>query len=356
LDFRVNEWVFVGCYTGESGGDGEGIALLRRNPATGALTRLGVVARTPSPSFLAQHPARPVLYAVNELDAGTVSAFSVAEDGTLTELAVQPTGGRHPCHLAVSADHRHLLVANYGSGNVSVHPLDSDGALREHCDLLDLAGSGPVADRQAGPHAHMVAPDPNGPEVLICDLGSDRVWRSRLDPVSGRLAPPRPAVIATPGTGPRHLRRCADGVLLVVGELAATLSSYRPGGADGALRPAGTVAASTIEVQNQPSELVMGPDGRFVYVGNRGPDTVSAFAWDGWKAELIAEVPTGGEWPRHLALLGDHLYVVNERSHNVTTFRVDPDTGVPRLQGEPTGEPSPTCLLRWMPAIEDRRP
>jgi 6-phosphogluconolactonase len=355
LDSSVTEWVFVGCYTGESGGEGEGIALLRRDAATGALTRLGVVARTPSPSFLAQHPARPVLYAVNELDTGTVSAFSVARDGTLTELSVQPTGGRHPCHLAVSADHRHLLVANYGSGSVSVHPLDADGAIGEHSDLLQLAGGGPVADRQAGPHAHMVAPDPNGPEVLICDLGSDRVWRSRLDPFAGRLAPPDPVVVTPPGTGPRHLHRAADGVLLLVGELAAGLSWYRPGGADGALHPDGTVPASTTGVDNLPSELLMGFDGRFVYLANRGPDTVSAFAWNGEKAELIAEVPTGGAWPRHLALLGDHLYVANERSHTVTTFRIDRDSGVPRLQGEPTGEPSPTCLLRWIPAIEYRQ-
>ena len=348
----MTEWVFVGCYTGESGGEGEGIALLRRDAATGVLTRLGVVARTPSPSFLARHPARPVLYAVNELGTGTVSAFSVARDGTLTELSVQPTGGRHPCHLAVSADQRHLLVANYGSGNVSVHPLDADGAIGEHSDLLQLAARGPVADRQAGPHAHMVAPDPNGPEVLICDLGADRVWRSRLDPLSGRLAPPDPAVVTAPGTGPRHLHRSADGVLLLVSELAASLSWYRPGGA---LRLAGTVPASTTGAGNLPSELVTGADGRFVYVGNRGPDTVSTFAWNGEKAELIAEVPTGGAWPRHLTLLGDHLYVANERSHSVTTFRIDPDSGVARLQGEPSGEQSPTCLLRWIPAIEGRQ-
>jgi 6-phosphogluconolactonase len=343
------EFVFVGCYTGESGGEGEGIALSRRDPDSGALTRLGVAARTPSPSFLAQHPVLPVLDAVNELDAGTVSAFSVAPDGSLSELAVRQTGGQHPCHVAVSSDGRHLLAANYSSGSVSVHPLDRDGAPDERTDLLVLDGHGPVADRQSGPRAHMVAPDPNGPDVLICDLGSDRVWRSRLDPISGRLAPTSAAVAAAPGTGPRHLQRAAGGVLLIVGELAANLTWYRPGGADGALRLAGAVAASTIEGENLPSELAAGPDRRFLYVGNRGPNTVSAFSWDGEKAELIAEVPTGGEWPRHLALFSSHLYVANERSHTVTIFRIDPDTGVPTLQGEPIGVPSPTCVLRWNP-------
>jgi 6-phosphogluconolactonase len=107
------------------------------------------------------------------------------------------------------------------------------------------------------------------------------------------------------------------------------------------------VSASTTTAENFPSEITAGRDGRFVYVGNRGPDTISAFAWDGDAATLVAEVPTGGAWPRHIALLGDHLYVANERSHTVTVFRIDAATGVPTAQGEPIGEPSPTCLLRW---------
>ena len=84
-------------------------------------------------------------------------------------------------------------------------------------------------------------------------------------------------------------------------------------------------------------------------MANRGPDTVSVFAWEPEGGTLVAEVATGGEWPRHVALLGDHLYVANERSHNVTVFRVDPDTGLPQVQGEPVGEGSPTCMLRWHP-------
>jgi 6-phosphogluconolactonase (cycloisomerase 2 family) len=340
------EFVFVGCYTGETGGEGEGIALLRRDPGTGDLIRIGVAARTPSPSFLAQHPHLSVLYAVNELTAGTVSAFAVGEDASLTGLAVRSTGGADPCHLAVTADGRHLVVANYSSGSVSVHPLDDAGVPGERSDLLDLDGRGPVEDRQEGPHAHMVSPDPNGQGVLVVDLGSDRVWRARLDPHTGRLTAQPPLVVAAPGTGPRHLLRSADGALLLVGELAADLSWWRPA-ADGSLQRVGRVPASTTTAQNFPSEITSGRDGRFVYVGNRGPDTVSAFAWDGEAATLVAEVPAGGEWPRHIALLSEHLYVANERSHNVTVFRIDPDTGVPTAQGDPVAEPSPTCLLRW---------
>src|SRR4051812_40818309 len=215
--------LFVGCYTGEKGGEGEGIALLRRDPATGVLTRLGVAARTPSPSFLAQHPTLPVLYAANELDsAGTVSAFTVAEDHALTPLAVRPTGGADPAHLAVTPDGRYLLVANYSSGSVAVHPLDSQGAPGERSDLLDLEGSGPDPVRQTGPHAHMVRP--GNDDVLVTDLGSDRVWRCRLDPVPGRLTLLGPAIVAQPGTGPRHLQRSAEGAVLLVGELAGNLT------------------------------------------------------------------------------------------------------------------------------------
>ncbi len=335
--------VFVGCYTGATGGAGEGITLMRRDPSTGELTRLGVAARTPSPSFLARHPALPVLYAVNELDEGTVTAFSVAPDGALTELTAHPTGGAHPCHVAVTADGRHLLAANYSSGSVALHPLDAEGRPGPRTDLVRLAGEGPDRDRQERPHAHMVDPDPDGDGVLVVDLGSDRVWRCRLDTGRGLLTGPTPAIVTPPGTGPRHLRRLGDGTVLVVGELAADLGWYR----GEPLERAGRVAATAAVGPNAPSELTVSGAGRFVYVANRGPDTVTAFAWDGTAATPVVEVPTGGVWPRHLASVDDYLYVANERSHSVTVLRVDADSGVPRAVGEPVGTPSPTCVLRW---------
>ena len=279
-----------------------------------------------------------------ELPAGTVSAFAIGSGATLSPLAVRETGGAEPCHLAVTPAGGHLLVANYSSGSVAVFPLDADGVPGERSDLLTLAGSGPVGDRQEGPHAHMVAPEAYGSDVLVCDLGSDHVWHTRLDPVSGRLTLVGPAVAADPGTGPRHLLRTSDGALLLVGELAAELSWFRPS-ASGALVREG-VERSGSGKPNQPSELVTGADGRFVYVGNRGPDTVAVFSWDGVAATPVTEVATGGTWPRHLALISDHLYVANERSHTVTILRIDPESGVPQATEEPLATGSPTCVLR----------
>ncbi|MFG1608892.1 lactonase family protein [Actinoplanes sp. NPDC049265] len=343
----MTEFLFVGSYTGESGGRGEGIALLGRDPATGELSPRGVAARTPSPSFLTRHPVLPVLYAANELDEGTVSAFAVGPDGSLTPAGGAGTGGAHPCHVAVTPDGRHLLAANYSSGSVSVHPLDAAGRPGERTDLVALRGNGPDPDRQTGPHAHMVLPDAAG-HVLISDLGSDRVWRARLDPIGGRLLDLAPAIVAAPGQGPRHLSRTPDGAVLVAGELSAELSWHRPG-PDGWVT-GGAAPASTAAGVAYPSEITVGPDGRYVYVGVRGPDTVSVFAWDGARATPAGEVPTGGAWPRHLSVIGDHLYVANERSHAVTIFRIDPATGLPSAQGAPVGQPSPTCVLRWLPA------
>ncbi|MEV6490179.1 lactonase family protein [Actinoplanes sp. NPDC051633] len=338
------DFVYVGSYTGESGGEGEGIALLRRDRDTGDLTRLGLAARTPSPSFLARHPTLPVLYAVNELLLGAVSAFAVAPDGSLEPIATGQTGGGHPCHLALTRDGRHLLAANYSSGSVSVLPLGPDGRPGERTDLIDLDGQGPDPERQKAPHAHMVLPDDTG-HVLIADLGSDRVWRARLDPLSGRLTGLTAAIVAEPGTGPRHLRPAPDGAVLLVGELSGELSWYRPG--NGGLERRGARQITSTTGVNYPSELAVGRDGRFVYVANRGPDTIAIFGWDGDTASRVGEVPTGGTWPRHIALIGDHLYVANERSHSVTVLRIDPETGLPTPQGEPVQEPSPTCFLRW---------
>ncbi|MEJ3744643.1 lactonase family protein [Actinomycetes bacterium KLBMP 9797] len=334
--------LFVGCYTAEMGGRGEGITAVRRDPDTGALESIGVVARTPSPSFLAWHPALPVLYAVNELPEGQVSAWAV--DGTtLTPLGTASTGGAHPCHLAVAPDGRHLISANYTSGSVAVHRLADDGALGDRTDLLVHEGAGPNRERQERAHAHMVSADPAGGVVLVVDLGTDAVYRYRL--VADRLVALAPPVRVPPGMGPRHLARHPDGRrAYLVGELDATVAEYELDSSGGVLHERSRVAASE-RPGAQPSEIAVRPDGRFVYVANRGPDTISVLALDGDTPRYVTETQTGGHWPRHFAIIDEHLYVANERAHTVIGFHLDREGGIPEEPGMVLDIPSPTCVL-----------
>jgi 6-phosphogluconolactonase (cycloisomerase 2 family) len=337
----VSGLVHLGCYTPAGGGAGEGVMLARRDPYTGVLTDLRVVAVTDSPSFLARHPTRPVLYAANEVERGRVSAWSVALDGGLTPLGDRPTGGASPCHLAVAPDGALLAVANYGGGSVAVHPLDPAGGPGERADLAVHRGRGLDPDRQEAPHAHMV-PWAGDRELWAVDLGTDAVHRYTVD--GGRLAAAGEALRVAPGTGPRHLAFGPGGWCYLVGELDATVTAYRVDPATGTAEAVAHVPTSADGGPALPSEIAVDGSGRYLYVANRGPDTIAVFALDEGIPRRVAEVDSGGEWPRHFLLSDGLLYVANERSHGVATFEVPASTGVPVEIGPVLAVPSPTCV------------
>jgi 6-phosphogluconolactonase (cycloisomerase 2 family) len=335
--------IFIGCYTPDSGGDGHGtgIAVYRQDRATGALTAAGDTVTASGPSFLAWHPTGRYLYAVAERPDGAVRGYAVDGAGLTPLGAEQPTGGSDPCHLSVDPTGRFLVTANYSSGSVSVHPIGPDGSLGERTDLVAHAGSGPNTDRQQGPHAHQARFDPAGRYLLVNDLGTDTVTTYLLR--DGRLVQQRAAQLP-PGTGPRHVAFAGDDRLYLAAELGSSVTpaTYQP--QIGALAFGPPVPATGHDGVNYPSEIATSPDGRFGYVANRGANTVAVFGLAGAAVRLLAEVPTDGDWPRHLVLSGDHLYVANQNSDTVAIFHRDTDTGALRQTGS-VPVPSPACVL-----------
>jgi 6-phosphogluconolactonase (cycloisomerase 2 family) len=341
------EIVYFGSYTPEAGGQGEGIQAARRDSGSGRLEPIGVVAATAAPSFLVRHPRLPVVYAVNELTDGRVTAWSEGEHGPLSLIGEQSTGGANPCHLTVLAGGRCLVSANHGSGSIAIHPLDASGRPGSRTDLLVHewhGGPGRDPQRQEGPHAHMVSPDPSGEALLAVDLGTDAIYHYELDRATMRLVPTGPRTHLPAGTGPRNLARHPDGRrCYVVGELRPTVFA---GELDsrGVLHERGRVPTSQREGKVQPSEVAVNPSGRFLYVANRGVDTISVFAVEATPPRFVAEVDSGGAWPRHFAIIGHNLYVANERSHTIGVFRLEEADGRPVQIG--TCEiASPTCVL-----------
>ncbi|MFI6287797.1 lactonase family protein [Streptomyces sp. NPDC051018] len=338
---------FIGSFTSAGG---RGIIAAAVDGETGALTETGASDAVADPSYLALSEAAgtPVLYAVSETPEGAVAAFDV-RGAVPRPLGVRvPVCGAGPTHLAVS--HGHLLTANYGSGSVSVLPVGDGGRPGAASGVLQHEGAGPDPDRQRGPHAHQVVPDPSGRWVLGVDLGTDSVRVCALDPGAGELRQHGETALR-PGTGPRHLAFHPAGThAYVLNELVPTLTVCRWDADAGVLEPLAETPVLPRDVTGPvyPSEVVVSHDGRHLWAANRGHDSIAVLSLDktGERAELVTTVACGGHWPRDLALdpTGRRLYAANERSGDVTWFDIDPGTGVPRRAGS-LDAPAASCVV-----------
>lgn len=334
---------FIGSFTSAGG---PGVLAATVAPDSGALTLTGVSDAVADPSFLALDG--DVLYAVSEADPGAAAAFDVTGPAPRPLGAPVPVDAAGPTHLALVGGF--LLTANYTSGSVTSLARTADGRLGPVADQARHHGSGPVADRQQGPHAHQVLPDPTGRWVLAVDLGTDSVTVSVLDPATGALRPHGTTALR-PGTGPRHLAFHPAGThAYVLNELEPTLTVCRWDAEAGVLTPLGEtrVVPEDATGPDYPSEVVVAPDGRHLWAAVRGADTLAVLALEtgGDTARLVASVPCGGRWPRDLALApsGRHLYVANERSGDVTWFTVDAATGLPARAGS-VPAPAASCVV-----------
>jgi 6-phosphogluconolactonase len=321
--------LYIGSY-------GSGVRCFDSDAQTGDLSLVSA-ADVPDPSFLAWHPSREFMYAACEGTA-SITALRVLEDGSLTVLNAEPTGGASPCHVAVDPEGRVVVAANYADGKVSVHPLLDDGSVGAVAQVIQHEGSGPNAGRQAGPHAHMASFSPYPRTFLVTDLGTDSVITYRLDD-EGKASVVHTASL-TPGSGPRHIAFGPNGSLYLSCELDSTVDTgeIRAGSLVRSVqRHPATVGAPSAE--NFPSHLEV-RDG-FVYVANRGANCVSVFRASPWQP--VQDVPCGGDWPRHFAIAGPWLYVANQNSGTITASYVD--NGVPGEFRVVAEVPGASCVL-----------
>ncbi|MFI0239123.1 lactonase family protein [Streptomyces sp. NPDC016845] len=332
---------YIGSFTAAGG---PGIVTATVDASDGSLTLLGASDATPDPSYLAVGDG--LLYAVGETTDGTVTAFRTDTTPVTPLGKPAPVRGDGPTHLSLWRGR--VLTANYGSGSVTALPLRADGTPDAGgLDLLKHTGSGPHPQRQQGPHAHQVLPDPSGRWAVSVDLGTDSVRVCTL--TDGRLTVHHETALR-PGSGPRHLVfHPSGGYAYVLNELTPTLTVCQWDATAGILKPLTEVSVLTEAPRGDayPSEIVVSPDGRFLWTATRGEDVISTLALDatGEHATLRSTTPCGGHWPRDLALAPSarHLYAANERSGDVTWYAIDAETGTPTRAGS-VRVPAASCV------------
>lgn len=360
-------------------GNGRGIHLFSMDRVSGALTPRGVQEMGTSPSCLVFNADRTRLYSANETErrgdreAGTVTAFAVdPEDGSLRPLSSVSSGGKGPTYVSVHPSGKYLFVANYFGGSVAVLPIRPDGSLGEAADVKKSEGVvGPRQATNAPPgsfafsghdqtHAHMIEADPAGRFILSVDLGLDRIFVWKFDAETGVLTPHDPPFVALPpGDGPRHFAFHPNGRwLFSLQEEGSTIVLFDYDAERGRLTARQTLSSLPpgFAGSNFCSAIRVSADGRFVYAGNRLHDSIGIFAVgaDG-TLSFLADEWTRGNYPRSFTFdpTGRFLCCCNQRGDNVTTFRVNPETGTLAFTGHytPVGNPS-SLVFRDLVATE----
>jgi len=363
-------FAYVGSYTSavDAGANGRGIYLFQMDTRTGAFTGQKLVAQVANPSWIVIHPSKKYLYAVNEVvnhQSGSVSAFAIEpETGDLSPLNVVSSEGSGPAHMSLDASGKYGFVANYAGGTVAVLPILEGGKLGAAVDVhRDLGSVGAKSATDAprasfaisghdAPHAHMIAADPANRFVLAVDLGQDRIYIYRFDRDSGRLTPAERAsyVSFPPGDGPRHFSFHPNGRwIYVLCEESSTIAFFHYDAAQGALALQESISSlpEGFAGTNFTSEIVISPDGRFLYAANRLHDTIAICAIDNsGRLKMVGEVSTMGDYPRHCTFdpSGQFFYVCNQRSDNITCFRAHRDTGLLSFTGLYTGVGTPSIV------------
>jgi 6-phosphogluconolactonase len=352
-------FAYVGTYTG----NGEGIYLFQMNPRNGELTLIKLAAKASNPSWIYLDPSKRYLYSVNEDAPGMVSAYAIDKaNGDLRLLNSVSAGGEGPAHLSVDGSGKYVFVANYGDGSIEVLPITAGGALgkpifaRQDKGSLGAkkATSGPpgsfAIDGHTGTHAHMIHTDPSNRWVLQTDLGQDRIYVFRFDPTSGKLTP-LPTFASLPsGDGPRHFVFHSNGRwLYTLQEEASTVAFFHFDPQTGSIEHVQTLSSLPpgFKGTDFTSEILLSPDGKFLYAANRLKNSIALFSIGGdGRLHYVGETSAMGDYPRNIAFdpSGSFLYGCNHRSDDITCFKVNKATGGLTFTGQYTAVGSPSCI------------
>jgi 6-phosphogluconolactonase len=353
---RAAHVMYVGTYTGAQS---KGIYAFRFDDASGTLEPAGLVAETPSPSFLEASADGRYIFAVNETSAfdadksGSVSSFAIDRATLkLTPINTVSSRGGSPCHLMLDRTGKFLAVANYGGGSFAILPVGADGRLGAATAVLTHTGSGPNKQRQEKPHAHMVLFDPANKFLYGADLGLDVVHVYRFNAASGAATPnDPPSGSVAAGAGPRHIAFHPNGrFAYVIDELASTITTFDWDASAGTLKARGSISTlpTGFTGTSTTAEIAIHPSGRFLYGSNRGHDSIAVFriADDG-SLTLVETQSTRGHEPRNFTIdpSGRWLIAANQNTNTLAVFRIDQTTGALTPSGPLASVGSPVSLL-----------
>ncbi len=352
-------FVFIG--TGTRGKSrSKGIYAYRWDPFTGTLTSQGLAAECESPTFLTISQDQRHLYAVNEISDfhgakdGSVSAFLLDPvTGKLTFRNTVSSGGAGPCHVSVDRTGQAVFVAEGAGGSLSSYRVLPDGSLSDPVTNLHFTGHSVNPKRQSAAYTHCTTVSRDNRFLVVNDLGLDRITVFRFDPRTARLQQiDTPFYQAIAGSGPRGFTlHPTRSWAYSINELFSTIDVLAWNSDQGTLarRQNLSTTPTNFTGENKPSTVHIERTGKFLYLSNRGANTIAAYSIDqaDGTLTLLQQISCGGATPRHFTLDSTQQWILigNQGSATITILKRDLRTGLLTSPGTSYELDSPMCVV-----------
>jgi 6-phosphogluconolactonase len=339
---------YIGTYTK---GRSKGIYSFTLDTKAQKILHVKESAYLENPTYLAIEQDNRYLYSVMKEDGlGGVAVFSInSESGTLNPLNSQLTEGPSPCHVSVNSTNNYIVAANYHRGTVEIYGFEKENEIIVPAtSIAKHHGSGPNKERQEKPHVHYAGYTPDEKYVVVIDLGIDRLVTYQV--FDGVLKEVN-SLSVKPGSGPRHIEFHPNGkYAYLMTELSSEVITLSYNSEDGSFSEVGYTSTipENFTNNNQGSAIHVSSDGRFVYVSNRGHNSIAVFKVNEASGKLIfiEHTSTEGDWPRDFILDPSEKYLIalNQESCNLVLFARDETTGKLTLLQSDIEVPYPVCV------------
>ena len=323
------------------------IQIYRQKDDSGALVLAGQVSTSAQPGFLAANGDGTRLFAAYR-SSGEIASYKMdPKTGELQLLSVL-SAGADPAYLALDRSESFLLSVYYRAGKVGVHQLSSQGALLPEA----------VHWHSTAAKAHAILLHHDNQWAYVPHTGPNAIYIFSFDAKNGRLSPAKPPLVRTSaGTGPRHLQFHPQlDCLYFDNEQGSSVSVFDFDRNTGQIRLWQTLSTlpENFAKPNTCSDLEITPDGRFLYVANRGHDSIAGFRVSPKTGRLqsIGQFPTETT-PRSFAVTpsGKWMVAAGQTSGYLQISEIQSDSGqlLPRHRTKAGSRPWSVLAVRGLP-------
>ena len=314
----AGNWLFVSLLQEKT------IVTFERDVDSGTLIRRGRTVCPAEPAIMSASGNGELLF-VSLRSTGQLASYRIDSSTGDLKLLSTVDGGDDPAYLQTDRTGQFLFTAYYAANKVTVHRVLPDGRLSDT----------PLQTVPTAARAHGIAVDTENRAVFVPHTGANRIYQFHFDSKKGQLkAAARPFLTTPDSHHPRHLMlHPSDRWAYSSDEAGDSISVYDVDPAQATLKRKQTVSTIPADFdgsKNSTARCEITPNGRFIYVANRGHDSIAGFAIDqsNGMVRSLGQFPTEPT-PRSFSISADgrHLYAAGQASGRLVVYRIG-DTGV----------------------------